>query len=351
MQPVTPSLISSATSRLTPAAPAAAQAGHDGLNLLIPALPQVMAELSTPAVADAPAEPEAAAEQLADPAALLALLIDPATPPAPERIIAVPAMAAQVAGELSRPGELLLPTERAATMPAPLLTPVITPGGTLARETTDNAAQPLTPVAGHHASSAMLKLSNHADALFVSQQVLKEMRAQRDDGITLPVNPVAASATALSPALLAHDIMAAQRAPVIHLPAAPGQQAQALQQALGERLQMQIDQRTQKATIRLDPPHLGKMDIALHFEAGKLQVQIQAAQPEVYRALQQASAELRASLSEHNNVQVNVQVSTHSGDSRQQQRHRDEVHANISHNPEEVADDERRTDRSILTTV
>ncbi|WP_024911185.1 flagellar hook-length control protein FliK [Chania multitudinisentens] len=92
--------------------------------------------------------------------------------------------------------------------------------------------------------------------------------------------------------------------------------AQQLQNALGERLQMQVREQTQHATIRLDPPEMGKLNISLHIENGRMQVQLNASHADVYRALQQTSNELRQSLMEQNFVQVNVQVSSQS---RQQQ--------------------------------
>ncbi|CRG52382.1 flagellar hook-length control protein FliK [Yersinia wautersii] len=96
---------------------------------------------------------------------------------------------------------------------------------------------------------------------------------------------------------------------------------QQLRMALGERLQVQADNRVQHATIRLDPPDMGKIDISIHFEGGKLQVNINANQGEVYRALQQSSAELRQTLIGQNSTEVNVQVSANSQQQQQQQRH------------------------------
>lgn len=95
---------------------------------------------------------------------------------------------------------------------------------------------------------------------------------------------------------------------------------QQLRMALGERLQVQADSRVQHATIRLDPPDMGKIDISIHFEGGKLQVNINTNQGEVYRALQQSSAELRQTLIGQNSAEVNVQVSANS-QQQQQQRH------------------------------
>lgn len=126
--------------------------------------------------------------------------------------------------------------------------------------------------------------------------------------------------------------------------------ARTLQQTLGERLQMQIDGQMQKATIRLDPPELGKLDISLHYTTGKLQVQIHAAQPEVWRALNQAAPELRATLSDNNQLQVNVQVSQQGGKGRERyhQQHEEE---NIFANDGRSVTSPERDDCSVITRV
>ncbi|EKN3458518.1 flagellar hook-length control protein FliK [Yersinia enterocolitica] len=98
--------------------------------------------------------------------------------------------------------------------------------------------------------------------------------------------------------------------------------SQQLRHVLGERLQMQVENKMQHATIRLDPPDMGKIDISLHMEGGKLQVHINASQGDVYRALQQTSAELRQILMGQNSGAVEVQISAHSQQQqRQQQNH------------------------------
>ncbi len=93
--------------------------------------------------------------------------------------------------------------------------------------------------------------------------------------------------------------------------------AQQLRSALNDRLQLQVRNQVQHATIRLDPPEMGKVDISLQIENGRMQVHINASNGETYRALQQISNELRQSLTEQNFVQVNVQISSHSGQSQQ----------------------------------
>lgn len=129
--------------------------------------------------------------------------------------------------------------------------------------------------------------------------------------------------------------------------------AQQLQSALGERLQVQVKDQIQHATIRLDPPEMGKIDIAVQIENGRVQVTINANQGEVYRALQQVSNDLRQSLTEQNFVQVNVQVSSQNGqrDGQQQsapQKQPEKVMAAVSL---ETDASMRREDASVLLTV
>ncbi|AKP33095.1 flagellar hook-length control protein FliK [Yersinia aleksiciae] len=98
---------------------------------------------------------------------------------------------------------------------------------------------------------------------------------------------------------------------------------QQLRTVLGDRLQMQVENKVQHATIRLDPPDMGKIDISLHMEGGKLQVHINAGQGDVFRALQQTSAELRQMLLGQNTQVVEVQISANS---QQQQQQRQQQH-------------------------
>lgn len=131
--------------------------------------------------------------------------------------------------------------------------------------------------------------------------------------------------------------------------------AQQLHAALGERLQVQVKNQIQHATIRLDPPDMGKIDISMQIENGRMQVHINASQGEVYRALQQVSNDLRQSLTEQNFVQVNVQVSSQSG---QQQGGKEppfsDAQAAVLASAEPDSDSQQtdlREDDSVLLTV
>lgn len=86
---------------------------------------------------------------------------------------------------------------------------------------------------------------------------------------------------------------------------------------LKDRIQFQLNEQQQTSTIRLDPPSLGKMNISVQLDGGKLVVHIDASQADVSRSLMQLSDNLRQHLTEQNFVQVDVQVSS---DGRSQQQ-------------------------------
>ncbi len=127
--------------------------------------------------------------------------------------------------------------------------------------------------------------------------------------------------------------------------------------ALRENVEMQVQQRMQSATIRLDPPELGSMEIFLSHESGRLSVQISAAQADVARLLQSTSERLRQELVGQNFMQVSVGVSSDGQPGRQHAQQgrtgffEDEpvVAANAVDERDEQAASNRRSD--VLITV
>lgn len=118
-------------------------------------------------------------------------------------------------------------------------------------------------------------------------------------------------------ALSDHSIVSTQvSAPVAVSTEELGEKLTAL---LKDRIQFQLGQQQQVSTIRLDPPSLGKLEIAVQLDAGKLMVHIGANQSDVCRSLQQFSENLRQHLTAQNFMEVNVQVSSE-GQSQQQQQ-------------------------------
>lgn len=337
------------TSSTTPIAPGASDIG----NLPLPLVPAFMLGGLTPAPIQAPqlqVAEEGTLPESSDPEQLMQLLLDPALmPPA-----ATPSLPTITTPSLPTPTQpqQLPPTQLSVVskLPAAL--------GQVIRQTEmPTTVQPATQAATTVTPTELAqpyKLRTPQDARAASQQVLAMMQAQPDEPLAKMLPPqVVAQVQPQIAVNQAETTMTAKTSLPLTLPEGAQEKAAALREALGERLQMQVDQRSQKATIRLDPPNLGKLDISLHYEGGKLQVQIQAAQPEVYRALQQVSQELRGALSEQNQVAVNVQVSQQQQQGEQRHAHRQQPaeDAVLSNNIAEVTEEQRHRDLSILTTV
>ncbi len=115
--------------------------------------------------------------------------------------------------------------------------------------------------------------------------------------------------------------------PVLRLANADTASAQwrgALQEALGDRLQLQLNRGSERALIRLDPPSLGRIEIAIRHEGGALQVHLNASNGDVLRQLAHIGDGLRQELShrQYSDVQVVVGESGRDTDGRQRQPQR-----------------------------
>lgn len=96
-------------------------------------------------------------------------------------------------------------------------------------------------------------------------------------------------------------------APVV-LAGPPVAWRQTLHNALGERLQMQAGGNVEQAVIRLEPPNLGRIDIAIRHSAGALEVSLSATHTEVVRQLQAVTDNLRNDLASRQYSEVSVTV-------------------------------------------
>ncbi len=127
--------------------------------------------------------------------------------------------------------------------------------------------------------------------------------------------------------------------------------------ALRDTVEVQVQQRVQNATIRLDPPELGSLEIFVSHESGRLSVHISSNQVEVSRLLQHTSERLRNDLITQNYVDVTVDINNQGQSdqrhSRQQsawQAGRDPV---IAGNAVDTVPDQEKVDQhsGILVTV
>jgi flagellar hook-length control protein FliK len=84
---------------------------------------------------------------------------------------------------------------------------------------------------------------------------------------------------------------------------------QSLQEALGDRLNLQLGKNAEQAVIRLDPPMLGRVEISIRHAGGSLEVNITATHGEVLRQLNTVSDNLRNDLAGRQYTDVSVNVS------------------------------------------
>ena len=92
---------------------------------------------------------------------------------------------------------------------------------------------------------------------------------------------------------------------------------QQLVSSLGERVQLQANQQIQQATIRLDPPELGRLEVTVRQEHDRLSVQISTSNSALRDALQETREQLRQILIPQYGAGVEVEIN-YSGDGRQQ---------------------------------
>lgn len=97
-------------------------------------------------------------------------------------------------------------------------------------------------------------------------------------------------------------------ADTVTLSGPPAAWRQTLQEALGDRLQLQVGKNAEQAVIRLEPPMLGRVEIAIRHSAGSLEVHISATHGEVLRQLQAVGENLRNDLAQRQFTDVAVNI-------------------------------------------
>ncbi len=108
----------------------------------------------------------------------------------------------------------------------------------------------------------------------------------------------------------------------VPLPTTPNQWREPLLNALGERVQWQLQRGQEQAVIRLEPANLGRVEIHIRQDAGGLQVHLSATHREVAQQLQGLSDQLRTELSLRHAGDVAVGVSDQGREADGRQRSR-----------------------------
>jgi flagellar hook-length control protein FliK len=175
-------------------------------------------------------------------------------------------------------------------------TPTATPTGAPA---TAPAAAPAMPAAASDDSATALP------AAAVAAKGLAPADSAADTAVRSAPQPGAPLFAGLAPATTESPAAAA----AVKLPGNPDQWQQPLRDALGDRLQLQLQRNSEQATIRLDPPNLGRIDISIRHSAGVLQVNLSASNNEVLRQLNAIGDNVRQDLSQRQYTDVAVTVS------------------------------------------
>ncbi len=87
-----------------------------------------------------------------------------------------------------------------------------------------------------------------------------------------------------------------------------GELGQKLNQILADKISVQLSAKNQVATVRLDPPDLGKIDLTIRVEHDKLQVQINASNQTTRESLNLTADRLRHELMGQNFLTVDVSI-------------------------------------------
>jgi flagellar hook-length control protein FliK len=277
---------------------------------------QAVAKAGDAAVPDDSADDGASAAALPQDGALLAAMAMPLMPLTPMQVTqavqAAQPSAAQAGGD-ARP---------AADTPAVTGTPdraVGIDGGRRAavqaqalampQAADSQAARPVQPDA-----APALRFAVHAQADAVVRQSGAANTGAQDSGADHAGsgngngNPAPSAAIAGAFASQPAAAAPAAAADTVKLAGPPTAWRQSLQEALGERMNVQVGKGIEQAVIRLEPPQMGRIDIAIRHSAGTLEVTISATNGEVLRQLQNVSENLRNDLSQRQFTEVAVTV-------------------------------------------
>ncbi|MPQ55523.1 flagellar hook-length control protein FliK [Duganella sp. FT27W] len=215
---------------------------------------------------------------------------------------------------LSFPAAAALPLPTTATLPVPAAT-------TMPHRATAGAATSAT-IASYPAvaGAAQPRVMPAVASAGVDVAVPAPVAASRDHGFGMTsddgqatakfTSALAATAGATPPAVATAAPTPAGFAAPVKLAGAPEQWQQPLREALGDRLQVNLQRNNNQAVIRLDPPNMGSIEISIRQSAGALQVNLSASNSEVVRQLNAIGDSVRQDLATRQFSDVAVTVST-----------------------------------------
>lgn len=163
-------------------------------------------------------------------------------------------------------------------------------------------AAPALPLAEVPVEAAQGAAAKPAPAAVPAEVLASKGDAQQDQAASATERSVTVGVAAPAPGATPRT------ADTVTLSGPPTAWRQTLQEALGERMQLQVGKNAEQAVIRLDPPMLGRVEIAIRHSAGSLEVHITATHGEVLRQLQSVSEGLRNDLAQRQFSDVSVNI-------------------------------------------
>ncbi|GLK91363.1 flagellar hook-length control protein FliK [Pseudomonas turukhanskensis] len=195
----------------------------------------------------------------------------------------------------------------------------------LAVLSTSSTPATLAPAANQDRDSDALTALLATLAASAEQAPVSSTAGSADSSATTAVTALASSSPAPITTAVPQELATPQLERHLRLQAPEAKWGEQMLVALRDNVELQLQQKVQSATIRLDPPELGSMEILLSHESGRLTVQISAANSDVARLLNNTSERLRQELVGQNFLQVNVQVSSDTSGQQSQQHARQRV--------------------------
>lgn len=261
----------------------------------------------------------------ADTAAMPSVIAEPVLPVPHRNALPVASSAIQVESEqpLSVPatvdpdniGSVLLAQVRPASPQLSLASQPRSPSrttatGAKADATSNTAAPSIQPASARPAADLVAASSAASASRFAATNLgVSSPAGVDDDHGTPPSSAIAVGngnlALGAPPATTPVSVSA-----TVKLAGAPEQWQQPLREALGDRLQLQLQRNNDHAVIRLEPPNMGAIEISIRHSAGALQVNLSASNSEVVRQLNTISDGVRQDLSSRQFADVSVSVSS-----------------------------------------
>jgi flagellar hook-length control protein FliK len=254
---------------------------------------------ATPAAADGKSTDDAKAAATPD-GTLLAAMAMPLMPLTPQQVTqAVQAAQGNAHGGADAAGKADTPAQpQAVSGQDGRRAPIALPQAALAQ------ALQATPAAQPDATAANVHL-----AAGVGNGAAGTGQDATSDGSTTQVAQAGTNTAAAAAIPGAVTLPSAQpAADTVKLAGPPTAWRQTLQETLGDRLNVHVGNNVQQATISIEPPQLGRIDIAIRHSAGTLEVNISATNGDVLRQLQTVSDNLRNDLSQRQYTEVAVTV-------------------------------------------